>query len=155
MRFVVQDFKAKPVETSPRLNFEGADTPEKIHQFFMQVVETEPGYEPEKEHVVVICLNTRMNVTGWHMVSVGSLSEATCHPREIFRPVIVRCAFAFVLVHNHPSGDPSPSRADERVTRRIREAAELLRIGMADHVIIGTPAPGRSPFYSFRAAGLV
>lgn len=155
MRFVVQDFKAKPVENSPRLTFEGADTPEKIHEFYRKHVETDPGYEPEKEHVVVICLNTRMKVTGWHMVSVGSLSESTCHPREIFRPVIVRCAFSFVLVHNHPSGDPSPSQADERVTRRIREAAELLKINFADHVIIGTPAPGRTPYFSFREAGLV
>lgn len=155
MRFVVQDFKAKPVETSPRLTFEGADTPMKIHEFYMKHVETDPGYEPEKEHLVVICLNTRMKVNGWHLVSVGSLSETTCHPREIFRPVIVRCAFSFVMVHNHPSGDPSPSQADERVTRRIREAAELLKINFADHVIIGTPAPGRTPYFSFREAGLV
>lgn len=153
MRFVVQDYKAASVESSPHLIFEGADTPAKIHEFYLKHVETDPGYEPEKEHVVVICLNTRMNVTGWHMVSMGSLSESNCHPREVFRPVIVRSAYSFVLVHNHPSGDPTPSDADLRITRRIHEAAELLRINLADHVIIGTPAPGRNPFYSFRAAG--
>jgi DNA repair protein RadC len=155
MRFVVQDFKVAPVETSPRMTFYGADSPEKIYEFYKKVVETDPGYEPEKEHVIVICLNTRLTVTGWHMVSIGSLSECTCHPREIIRPVIVRSAHGFVLCHNHPSGDPSPSQADEQVTRRIKEAAEILRISFMDHCIIGTPAPGRSPYFSFREAGLV
>ena len=104
MKFVVQDFKAKAVDDSPRLTFFGANSPERIYEFYKNVVEADHGYEVEKEHVVVICLNTRLNVTGWHMVSIGSLSECTCHPREIFRPVIVRCAHAFVLCHNHPSG---------------------------------------------------
>ncbi|MEO5715979.1 MAG: JAB domain-containing protein [Luteolibacter sp.] len=155
MRFVVKDYKAKPVELSPRLTFEGANTPKKIYEFFKEVVETDPGYEPEKEHVIVICLNTRLNVNGWHLVSIGSLTEASCHPREIFRPVIVRSAHSFVLCHNHPSGDPSPSRADEEITKRMSEAAELLQIHLADHVIIGTPARGRNPYFSFREAGLV
>jgi len=155
MRFIVQDYKAKPVETSPNIAFGYADTPEKIYEFFKQVVETDPGYEPEKEHVIVITLSTRLRATGWHLVSMGSVSETTCHPREILRPVIVRCAFSFVLCHNHPSGDASPSQADERVTRRLRESAELLQINMADHVIVGTPAPGRSPYYSFREAGIL
>ena len=155
MKFIVQDFKVKPVATSEKLPSFGADSPEKIYEFYKSVVENDPGYEVEKEHVVAICLKTRLTVTGWHMVSVGSLSECTCHPREIFRPVIVRSSHAFVLAHNHPSGDPSPSSADEQITRRIREASELLKISLIDHLIIGEPAPGRTPYYSFREAGLV
>ena len=155
MKFVVRDFKAQPVENSPKLTFFGADSPEKIYQFYKEVVEKDQGYEPEKEHVVIVCLNTRLNVTGWHLVSTGSLSECTCHPREILRPVIVRSSHAFILTHNHPSGDPSPSRADEQVTKRIREVSEILQITLMDHVIIGTPAPGRSPYFSFKEAGLV
>lgn len=155
MKFVVQDFKAAFVENSPRLTFFGADSPEKIYQFYKEVVEHDAGYEAEKEHVVVVCLNTRLSVTGWHLVSTGSLSECTCHPREILRPVIVRSSHAFILTHNHPSGDPSPSRADEQVTKRIREVSEILQITLMDHVIIGTPAPGRSPYFSFKEAGLV
>ena len=155
MKFVVQDFKARVVEDSPRLTFFGANCPEKIYEFYKNVVEADSGYESEKEHVVAICLNTRLNVTGWHMVSCGSLSECTCHPREIFRPVIVRCAHAFVLCHNHPSGDPSPSRADEMVTRRLVEAASLIQVRFLDHVIIGKPSSGRTAYYSFREAGLV
>jgi DNA repair protein RadC len=155
MKFVVQDFKAKVVDDSPRLTFFGANSPERIYEFYKNVVEADPGYEVEKEHVVSICLNTRLNVTGWHMVSVGSLSECTCHPREIFRPVIVRGAYAFVICHNHPSGDPSPSQADEHITRRIREASEMLGISFVDHLIIGEPGIGRTPYYSFREAGLI
>ena len=155
MKFIVQDYKAKFVETSPKLTFHGADSPEKLYEFYKNVVEADSGYEVEKEHVVAICLNTRLTVTGWHMVSVGSLTECTCHPREIFRPVIVRCAHAFALCHNHPSGDPSPSAADEQITRRIKEAAELLKISFMDHLIIGGPGIGRNPYFSFREAGIV
>ena len=155
MKFIVKDFKAKSVGTSDNIPSFGADSPEKIYTFYKSVIESDPGYEVEKEHFVAICLNTRLTVTGWHMVSIGSLSECTCHPREIFRPVIVRCSHTFVLAHNHPSGDPSPSNADEQITRRIREASELLKISLIDHLIIGVPAPGRAPYYSFREAGLV
>jgi len=60
-----------------------------------------------------------------------------------------------VAIHNHPSGDPSPSRADEMVTRRLVEAATLMQVRFLDHVIIGKPSPGRTAYYSFREAGLV
>jgi DNA repair protein RadC len=58
-------------------------------------------------------------------------------------------------MHNHPSGDPSPSRADEAITRRINEAATLLQIRLIDHVIVGEPSPGRQPYFSFRECGLI
>jgi DNA repair protein RadC len=69
--------------------------------------------------------------------------------------VIVQGAYGFILAHNHPSGDPSPSRADERLTRRLIEAADLMQLRFLDHVIIGRPSPGRSPWYSFREAGVI
>jgi DNA repair protein RadC len=64
-------------------------------------------------------------------------------------------AYGFALTHNHPSGDPSPSRADEVFTRRMVQAAELLQIRFLDHVVIGEPAGGRTPYYSFREAGVI
>jgi DNA repair protein RadC len=155
MRFIVRDFTAMPVEPSPRLLFTDAETPEAVYRFYNQHVASDPAYEREKEHVVVITFNTRLRPTGWNLVSVGGPSEATCHPREVFRPVIVRAAHAFALVHNHPSGDPSPSSADTRITRTMKEAADLLKIPLLDHVIIGAPAPGRAAYFSFREAGLV
>jgi hypothetical protein len=69
------------------------------------------------------------------------------------RPIIVRAAPSFILCHNHPSGVPSPSRADEAVTRRIREASVIFQIDLVDHVIIGRPLLGRSPYYSFQETG--
>ena len=95
----------------------------------------------------------RCNVT--EEVSHGSLNESVAHPREIFRPAITHAAYALILVHNHPSGDPTPSDADLRLTRRLNEAAELLQIRFLDHVIIGSPDNGRRPYFSFREAGVI
>ena len=89
------------------------------------------------------------------MVSLGTVNESSAHPREILRPVITRGAAGFIVVHNHPSGDPSPSRADEIVTRRIIEAADLMQVNFHDHIIIGKPSPGRNAYFSFREAGII
>jgi DNA repair protein RadC len=59
------------------------------------------------------------------------------------------------MVHNHPSGDPSPSEADMRLTRRILEASRILQINLLDHVIVGAPAPGRNGYFSFREGGVI
>jgi DNA repair protein RadC len=71
-------------------------------------------------------------------------------PREVYRAAIVVSAFAIILMHNHPSGDPDPSHADRRATTRMREAGELLQIKLFDHIIIGDPAT-----FSFRESGLL
>jgi DNA repair protein RadC len=131
------------------------DTPEALHRFWVDVIAKQPDHEPDKEAVVVVMMNARLRPHAWHRVSLGSVSECSAHPREIFRPVIAAGAYGFALTHNHPSGDPSPSRADEAITRRINEAATLLQIRLIDHVIIGEPAPGRQPYFSFKEAGLL
>ena len=69
--------------------------------------------------------------------------------------MITHSAYAFVMVHNHPSGDPSPSEADLRLTRRISEASRILQLQLIDHVIIGSPAPGRSNYFSFKEGGVI
>ena len=126
------------------------DSPERIHEYFAPQLR-----HLAQEQVVVAVVDTRLRHLGTTVVSVGTVGESNAHPREILRPVITRGAHGFVLIHNHPSGDPSPSRADELVTRRLVEAASLMQVRFLDHVIIGKPAPGRSPYYSFREAGLV
>jgi len=126
------------------------DSPERIHEFFAPQLR-----HLAQEHVVVAVVDTRLRHVGTSVVSVGTVSESNAHPREILRPVITRGAHGFVLIHNHPSGDPSPSQADERVTRRLVEAANLMQVCFLDHVIIGKPSPGRTAYYSFREAGLV
>lgn len=131
------------------------DSPEKCHEIWKSVVEAEPDHEPDKESLVVFLLNHRLAPYAWHRVSLGTVSECAAHPREIMRPVIAGCASGFVLMHNHPAGDPSPSRADELMTRRMVEAADMIQIRFLDHLVIGKPAPGREPYYSFREAGLI
>jgi DNA repair protein RadC len=83
------------------------------------------------------------------------LNESIAHPREVFRPAIISSAYAVIVVHNHPSGDPSPSQSDHSLTRRLAEAAELLQIKLLDHIIIGAPAEGRLPYFSFRETGVL
>lgn len=126
------------------------DCPERIHEHFGPQLRHLP-----REHVLVAVLDARLRHLGTETVSIGTVTESAAHPREILRPVITRGAHSFVLVHNHPSGDPSPSRADESVTRRIVEAAKLMQLAFMDHVIVGRPAPGRAAYFSFREAGLV
>jgi len=126
------------------------DTPERIYgNFGPQLAHL------AQEQVLVIPVDTRLRHMGTSVVSVGTVNESSAHPREILRPVITRGAYGFILVHNHPSGDPSPSRADEAITRRVADAASLMQIRFIDHVVIGRPAPGRSPYFSFREAGLL
>jgi len=108
-----------------------------------------------RESLRVILLDTQLQLMRIEEISHGSLNESIAHPREIFRPAIIYAAFAIILVHNHPSGDPAPSDADHRLTRRLAEAATLLQIRFFDHIIIGTPDNGRRPFFSFREVGVI
>ena len=108
-----------------------------------------------RESLRVVLLDTQLQHLRTEEVSNGSLNESIAHPREIFRPALIYAAFAVVIVHNHPSGDPAPSDADRRLTVRLAEVARLLQIQLFDHVIIGTADNGRRPYFSFREAGLL
>lgn len=112
---------------------------------------------PEQESFWVILLNRKNFPKGRHMVTIGTATAALAHPREVFRAAIVGSAASIVCVHNHPSGDPSPSSADIQLTRQLREAATAIDIPLLDHVIIGDIScdPMKKGFYSFREAGLI
>lgn len=106
------------------------------------------------ESVRIILLNTKHRVINIEEVSRGTLNESLFHPREAFRLAIAQQAYGVILVHNHPSGDPSPSGADIQVTQRLKQAGEMLQIEVVDHVIIGSPAPDRpAPYFSFQEFG--
>jgi DNA repair protein RadC len=109
----------------------------------------------DRESLRVVLLNTKQHLIKVYTVSQGTINESLAHPREIFKPVIVHSAYAFILVHNHPSGDPSPSEADLRLTRRINEASRILQLQLIDHVIIGSPAPNRNSYFSFKESGVI
>lgn len=90
-----------------------------------------------KEHFLSLHLDGKNRLVCLDHVSVGSLSASIVHPREVFKSVLLSSASGLILVHNHPSGDPTPSREDLEITRRLKEGAELLGIRLLDHIIIG------------------
>ena len=91
----------------------------------------------DRENFVVVLLNTKNEVLGFPTVSVGTLSASLVHPREVFKPAIRASAAGIILAHNHPSGRVKPSREDREVTRRLKEASEIIGIEVLDHVILG------------------
>lgn len=99
----------------------------------------------EKEKFVVVLLNTKNQIISSEVVSEGTLNGSVVHPREVFCPAILQHAAAIVVAHNHPSGDPSPSREDREVTFMLKGAGKTLGIPLLDHLIIGD-----GTYYSFQ-----
>ena len=91
----------------------------------------------KKENFNVLLLNTKSEMIAVENVSVGSLSSAEAHPREVFSNALKRGAAGIILVHNHPSGNPEPSSADIKLTERLSEAGSILGIEVLDHIVIG------------------
>ena len=100
------------------------------------------------EVFAILCLTTKHRVIAYHEVSRGTLDSTLAHPREVFKAALLANAAAIVAGHNHPSGDPTPSRDDLDLTRRLAAAGDVLGVPMLDHIIIGD---GR--YYSFKEAG--
>lgn len=98
----------------------------------------------DREHFLVVGLDAKHAVIGINTVSIGSVTLSIVHPREVFKPVILMNASTVLLAHNHPSGDPTPSQEDRALTRRLKDAGELLGITVLDHIVLGD---GR--YYSF------
>jgi DNA repair protein RadC len=109
----------------------------------------------DREWLRVVLLNAKQQLIKVAIVSPGSVNESLAHPREVFKPAIVLSAYSFIIVHNLLLGDPSPSEADMRLTRRILEASRILQLQLLDHVIIGAPAPGRNSYFSFKEGGVI
>jgi DNA repair protein RadC len=104
----------------------------------------------QKEYFKTILLNTKNHVIAVEDISVGSLNSSIVHPREIFNPAVKKSAASLILVHNHPSGDPSPSREDMEVTTRLVEGGKILGIKILDHIVIG-----EGNYCSFKEKGLI
>ncbi|MEZ4215703.1 MAG: DNA repair protein RadC [Myxococcota bacterium] len=117
--------------------------PEDVHLHFAPRLR-----DAARERFLVLLLDGRHRVLGDATVSVGTLTASLVHPREVFRPALARAAAAVVLVHNHPSGDPTPSAEDRRVTSRLAEAGELLGVRVVDHVVVAERG-----YFSFQQAG--
>jgi DNA repair protein RadC len=102
----------------------------------------------EVENFQVVLLTTRRRLIRVERVSQGTLDTLLVHPREVFRPAISANASALILVHNHPSGDPTPSEADIKVTRDLIRAGQLLKIEILDHIILGRRTDERAKDYA-------
>jgi hypothetical protein len=124
------------------------DTPQKAFDYWNLHVTNIPHFNPECECFVVLMLNTRRRVKGHQLLSIGTLDTILIHAREVFRAAIIVGAAAIVLMHNHPSGEPTPSEADIKVTRDLIRAGQLLKMEVLDHVIVGKPT-----FCSLRELG--
>ena len=126
--------------------------PEKVYEYLRPYV---MGLEVEK--FWTLCLNRKNRLIKCVEVTSGTATSSLVHPREVYREAIRLGSSAIIVVHNHPSGDPSPSSADIRVTRQLREAADVVGIGLLDHVIIGEIAytEDKLGFYSFNDNGLL
>jgi len=105
----------------------------------------------------VLCLNRKNRLMKCIEITSGTANNTLAHPREVFREAIKEAASAIICAHNHPSGDPTPSSADIKMTRQIREASQAVDIALVDHVIIGqlNADPGGLGYYSFRESGLI
>jgi len=111
-----------------------------------------------QEAFVVIDLTAKNTVIDKRLVTLGILDASLVHPREVFRGAIVNNAAGVIVCHGHPSGDPTPSAEDVRITRQLVEAGRILSIKVLDHVVIGRPdaaGPGTPGFVSLRESGLV
>ena len=126
---------------------EALDSPDKVVAYLAGAFDGDPTVE----WFIVIPLNRKNMPFGRVLVTKGTASSCQVHAREVLRPCILSNASGFIVAHNHPSGDPSPSRADIQVTRELREAGKTMGIDMIDHIVVGYP--GTAP-YSFNEAGL-
>ena len=123
-------------------NFE---TSARIAQYYMEKLRHE-----EREKAILLCFNTKLKLLDETVLSVGTINSASLSPRDIFVHALKTGASKIVLIHNHPTGDPTPSRADAEITNKIRESGFMLDIILRDHIIIGDQS-----YYSFEENGLL
>ena len=102
-----------------------------------------------KEHFLSLHLDGKNRILCVDRVSIGSLNQSIVHPREVFKNSLLSSAAALILIHNHPSSDPTPSAEDLSITKRLKEAGDILGIRILDHIIIG------DSYYSFTEHGLL
>jgi len=140
-RYIAKEYKVVALRECP--------LPETLHYcatandagaYWRLHVVTNPYYDPEIECAAVLFLNRKHRVKGHQFLTMGTVNSAMIHPREVFRAAIVACASSIVLMHNHPSGDPTPSPADIKITHELIEAGKMLGIELLDHVVIGNPS---------------
>jgi DNA repair protein RadC len=106
-----------------------------VAKVFQDLLNLEDKIDQEKEHFYVMHLDSHRRINLVELVAIGTLTNATIHPRETFRRAVIEGSDSIIIAHNHPSGDVTPSEADTRITQTLREAGEILQILLLDHII--------------------
>lgn len=119
--------------------------PREVAALVSSIIDVDNG----KEHFIVLHLNGNHRVAGYSKISTGTANKCDVHPRDVFQSAILAGSVSIVLAHNHPSGDTEPSPDDHKVTKRLKDAGEMLGIKVLDHVIIGH----HGAFYSMQESG--
>lgn len=118
---------------------QGFTSASQIYSYFKVDLEKE-----QQEYFYAVILDNKHRIIETKLITLGTLNKSLVHPREVFAPAIEKRASAIIAVHNHPSGDPKPSKNDVDTTKRLQEAGEIVGIRILDHVIVG-----RGRFFSF------
>jgi DNA repair protein RadC len=118
-------------------NIQLCEQPDQAAAYWKLHIPTHPYFNPECECLVVLILNTRRKIKGHYFVSLGTMDTILLHPREVFRLAIIASAHGIIIMHNHPSGESSPSEADIKATRDLIRAGQLLKIEVFDHIVMG------------------
>jgi len=138
------------IEFTKRILKLGEETLPKIESVKDVIAQFSYLRDKQREHLAALYLNARNEVVFKKHLFVGTLDANICHPREIFKYAIEKNAASIILVHNHPSGDPTPSKADLEITKRIQEAGKIMGIDVLDHVIIS-----KNKIFSFKEKKLI
>ena len=134
------EYKVVPLRECPTPEtMQLCDTPEAAAAYWRLHVPQNPYFNPECECLTVLLLNTRRRLKGHQIASFGTHDTILVHPLTVFRLAVITSAAALIVMHNHPSGDPTPSEADIKITRDLIRAGQLLKIEVLDHVIMGNP----------------
>lgn len=138
--FHPKEFKIVALRECPYpLELSLLDNPQSAANYWRANISPDPHFRPDCESFYVLILNTRRRCKGHFLVAHGTLDTILVHPREVFRGPLIASAAAVILMHNHPSGDPTPSEGDIKVTRDLIRAGQLLKVDVCDHVIMGQP----------------
>lgn len=142
----------KPLDLSLNIRLgETYDTKTDPHRLSsaVEVYELTKDYaKADREVMLIVMVDCKNDLIHLETHTIGAIDSAQVYPREIFRSLLLKNATAFMLVHNHPSGDPEPSLADRELTRELNEGAKVLGIKMLDHVVLG-----KERYYSFSDQG--
>jgi hypothetical protein len=148
-RHISKEFKVVTLHECPvPSDLVSIDTPELAAKYWRLHIAANPYFNSECECLAVLILDARNRVKGHQLISIGTLDTLLVHAREVFRAAIVATAASIILMHNHPSGESTPSASDIKVTLDLARGGQLLNIEVLDHVIVGQATPQRPKDYT-------